>query len=806
MKKLILNPFLAFLMSLSFTNLSAQKVAGFFPDWVANTSEIDNLQYDKLTDVYYAFLYPTTNGNLLPTTSNGLTRVLSPLAQKCNANGVKIHVSIGGATSSGNYSGVVANANRRQTFVNDLANIVTTYNLDGVDIDWEFPSGSDANNLALLFQEIRTRFDQLETTLGKRLYISMAVAPLVWNTDGINATSIEIVDFINIMAFDAGGNCCVCDASNHSSMAIARRALQKWTTGLASTCGGTSTGKNANRSKLVLAIPFYSNSSSAYKNFSSSNPSGFFNDADGIFGGQGYNSCPLIQDKVELIMDEYGGAGIWTWELTQDRKDQYSLLSCMYEAMTPYLCGAPQPNLGDDQSICGLSNITLNSGVSQGAGIEFTWKRGNTVLVNKSSSANTYQINQAGTYTVEVFKDGCSNTDEIVISGVLPAISLGEDIDLCSPAEATLSIDIDVTGRTIVWEKNNQVINGETGPSIMVNEAGTYKATVNATGCSSVTDNVVVTSSLPTVNHDTICQEDLAFLMANTSVDWFANQTGGSVLSSGATFEPFVSGNTTFWVEASGAANQESTTLKSAFNGTGWQASSQVYGTKLTVLTELTLKSVDVNANNGTVKINVVGDNGITIVESKTFNNVNGLQTLNLNFTLTPGTYYLNAVGSSATLYVDPVEVSDFTIPGILTASGTTYNDWSAPYGDGYVLSQNYGNFINLVVLSGSACDRVPVYVEVDPSHSSCIITSTNEVEEGKFNVYPNPSTNSFTLEFKGQLDVNKVFVWDAQGKLISSYTSTSNMIVFGEDLARGVYLISFDDSENSIKQKVIKK
>lgn len=804
MKKSFLSSILVIIISLSFYSAKAQKVAGFYPDW-ESPSLINSIQYDKLTDIYYAFLYPTANGNLLPTTNNGLTNVLAPLASRCATEGVNIHVSIGGANSSGNYSGVVSNSTRRQTFVNDLANIVTTYNLDGVDIDWEFPSGSDAANLTLLFEEIRARFDQLEVTLGKRLYISMAVAPLVWNTDGISARAMEIVDFINLMAFDAAGNCCVCDATNHSSMLIAQRALDKWTTGLASTCGGNSSGKGADVSKIVLSIPFYSNTRAAYKNFSNSNPSGFYNDADGIFGGQAYNSCEMIKDKADLIMN-FGGAGLWTWELTLDRSDQYSLLSCMYDAMSPYLCSAPQPVLGNDLSICGLSNINLNSGVSQGAGIQFTWKRGNTVLVNKSSSANTYQVNQAGTYTVEVFKDGCLNSDEIVISGVLPAISLGEDVDLCSPVEATIAIDMDVSGRTIVWEKDNQVISGETGQSIIVNEAGVYKSTVSATGCSSVSDNVLVTSSLPSVNNDTICQEDLALLSSSTSVDWYANQTGGSVLSSGATYEPFVSVNSTFWVEASGANNQESTTLKSAFNSTGWQASSQVYGTKLTVLTELTLKSVDVNANNGTVKINVVEDDGVTVVETKTFNGVNGLQTLTLNFSLSPGTYYLNAVGSSVTLYVDPVEVSDFTIPGILTTSGTTYNDWSAPYGDGYVLSQNYGNFINLVVSSGSSCDRVPVYVEVDPSHSSCIITNANEVKEDVFNVYPNPSANQFTVEFDNSLDVNKVFVWDVQGKLISSYSSTSNKIVFGEDLSKGVYLISFDDSESSIKQKIIKK
>ena len=81
--------------------LSAQKVAGFFPDWLSNpTAEISRLQLDYLTDIYYAFLFPNTNGNLAPTTPNGLTRTLQPLVTAAHAKGVKVHVSIGGANSS----------------------------------------------------------------------------------------------------------------------------------------------------------------------------------------------------------------------------------------------------------------------------------------------------------------------------------------------------------------------------------------------------------------------------------------------------------------------------------------------------------------------------------------------------------------------------------------------------------------------------------------------------------------------------------------------------------------------------------
>jgi chitinase len=782
--------------------ISAQKVAGFFPDWLSNpTSEISRLQLDYLTDIYYAFLFPNTNGNLAPTTANGLTRTLQPLVTAAHAKGVKVHVSIGGANSSGSFSTVVANAQRRATFVTDLENIFKTYNIDGVDIDWEFPAASDAANLALLMGEIKSMLTRIEPQVGKKLLLSMAVAPLVWNTDGINSTSIGYADFINVMAFDASGGCCVCDATNHSSYAIAERALKKWTTGLASSCGGTTTGKNTPAEKLVIAIPFYSNSAQRYRDFSNNNPSGFFNDADGIFSGQAYNSCPLIQDKAKLVMETYGGAGLWTWELSQDRNDEYSLTRCMYNAVQQYACATPEPDLGSEKSLCGVGSLTLNSNVQTATGRNFTWRRGTTVLVNSSSSANTLSVNQAGTYSVEVTEDGCSKSAQVVVTATLPAISLGDPVNLCSPSTATLTVNTDPANRTIVWQKNNQVIPNASSTSLLVNSAGNYSVTVSATGCSAVNASVNVTSDLPVVENDTICKAGVAELQASTSVDWFANQTGGNALFTGTIYTPNITSNTTFWVEAAGVANNEVTTMKTAPTA-GWQSTTNPHANRLVIAAPLTIKSIDVNAQGGMVKINIVESDGVTMVKSKTFNNVTGLTTLDLNFDLLPGTYYLNAVGSTSNLLIEPGGGADYVVPNYITISGRTYDDWSAPYGDGYILGTNYGYFYNMKLLTGSVCDRVPVQAIIDPNYFECLVTSSSNIKPSELDIYPNPSNKIFTVN---NPDLDFFEVLDINGKLIQALP-IENSIIFGEDLKPGVYIIRSVNSMEVKQMKIIKK
>jgi hypothetical protein len=794
---------LAVFISCSHFSLASDKiVGGFYPDWVS-PSNINSVQFDKLTDVFYAFIAPTNTGQLEPTTPGALTSVLQPLVTAAHNAGTRVHISIGGKNDSYNFSGVVTNPTYRQNFVNDLADLIRDYNLDGVNIDWEHPEPWESANFDLLMQEIRAEVNSLETELNREINLSMAVFALVYHNDGISDYAVGLCDHIYVMAFDAYGACCVCDNTNHSSLLIAQRAIAKWTTGLATTCGGDPTGRNLDMSKFVLAIPFYSNSNwySEYDYFAAGNPSAFYNDADGIRDGYGFNSCPLIQQKVDLIMEQYDGAGIWAWELTADLPEPYSLLSCMYEAMEPYLCEAPTPNLGEDISICGQNQVTLNTNVSTASGRTFTWKRNGQTLVSNSGVATTYNASTAGTYTVEIKQGDCSSTGEIEVVGTLPTIDLGEDLELCSPSSATISTGIDASGKSFTWKKNGNTLSSETGNSIVVSEAGTYEVTVSATGCINQSDEIVVTSGLPTTTSDTICSEGTANLTASSNVDWYDAETAGNLLNSGSSYAPYISSNSTYYVAASGASNETNTTLKSSLSG-GWQANGQVYGSQFTAHIDLTLESVDVDAEGGNVTINVVADDGVTVIETKTFTSISGLTTLTLDFNLAAGTYYLNAVGSTTQLYVDPNEVADYSVSGIIDVKGTAHNDWVEPYGDEYVLSENYGNLVNLVVVSGSSCDRVAVNAVIDESHEDCLITSTSSIDNSALlSVFPNPSVNIFQVIALENITAE---LFDMSGKLIEQFQFTAGQNTFGEQLEAGVYFLQTAD--NSLRIQIVKK
>lgn len=115
--------------------------------------------------------------------------------------GLKVLLSIGGWTA-GNFSEMAASARTRRSFAHDCRRIVDRFGLDGIDIDWEYPTSSEAGissspddtrHFTLLMRELRKALgrDKLLTiaTIADGLYIDFPAC-------------MPYLDFVNIMAYD----------------------------------------------------------------------------------------------------------------------------------------------------------------------------------------------------------------------------------------------------------------------------------------------------------------------------------------------------------------------------------------------------------------------------------------------------------------------------------------------------------------------------------------------------------------------------------------------------------------------------
>ncbi len=243
---------------------SRKKIIGYVPGF---RGELNETMFDanKLTIINYAFvnvkdsLAWLTN---LETDSVNFRRL--NYLKKDNPD-LKIVISIGGWTWSENFSDAVLTASSREKFAKSGAQIVADFNLDGIDIDWEYPGlkgednvfrDEDKENFTLMFEAIRKELDALGTTTGKKYIVSTALPcfPRLFEVTNM-AEVAKHIDFVNIMAYDfyvAG------DTVGHHSNLYPSEHYEKENS--ADKAVKTYIEQGVPAEKLVLGIPFYGRS------------------------------------------------------------------------------------------------------------------------------------------------------------------------------------------------------------------------------------------------------------------------------------------------------------------------------------------------------------------------------------------------------------------------------------------------------------------------------------------------------------------------------------------------------------------
>jgi chitinase len=239
-------------------------VIGYVPGFrgVFDASAVDA---DKLTHINYAFVNVKDSmawlTNIATDTIN--FRKLNDL-KKLNPD-LKLMISIGGWSWSENFSDAVLTPSSRKKFAYSGAMIVDQYNLDGIDIDWEYPGlvgednvfrPEDKQNFTLMFQSIREALDSLSQKTAKHYDVSTAIPCF---NEFINVTEMgkasQYLDYVNLMAYDfyvngvnAGHHSNLYPSESYENENSADKAIKEYLkTGVPS-------------EKLVLGIPFYGRS------------------------------------------------------------------------------------------------------------------------------------------------------------------------------------------------------------------------------------------------------------------------------------------------------------------------------------------------------------------------------------------------------------------------------------------------------------------------------------------------------------------------------------------------------------------
>ncbi len=275
-------------------------IVGYVTDWgVLAAPE----QIGKLTHINYAFALPKPDGTLY-SIANGWK--LAQYVEMAHAQGSQVLISVGGWGYDKQFEQLAASPATRATFVAEVMNLVDQYDLDGVDVDWEYPDpGESSRNFTALMKELRVELDKQ----GKLL--TAAVVALGSNGEGVAPEVFEAVDYLNIMVYDASG-------AHHSTLQYAEEALRYWA------------GRGLPQAKRVLGVPFYAKPGDVpYRKLVNADASAAHADRlDYFHTPVTYNGIETIRSKTQLALESASGVMIWT--VTDDTVDETSLLSAIY--------------------------------------------------------------------------------------------------------------------------------------------------------------------------------------------------------------------------------------------------------------------------------------------------------------------------------------------------------------------------------------------------------------------------------------------------------------------------------------------
>ena len=224
-------------------------VIAYVTSW---TEDMPDPQY--ITHINYAFghVSDTFDGVRI----DNENRLKEIVGLKKGNESLNILLSIGG-WGSGRFSEMAADEAKRKSFAKDCQRVVSQFQLDGIDIDWEYPTSSvggissspdDTENFTLLMRDIRA-------VIGDNKLLTIATAA---NGKYIDFRSVsKSLDFVNIMSYDMGSA-----PWHHSALYKSENVRQS-----ADEAVQAHIAAGMSPEQLVLGIPFYGRGTKDFADF-----------------------------------------------------------------------------------------------------------------------------------------------------------------------------------------------------------------------------------------------------------------------------------------------------------------------------------------------------------------------------------------------------------------------------------------------------------------------------------------------------------------------------------------------------------
>jgi len=236
-------------------------IIAYVHGWQDNWGE-NNEKAGQITHINYAFANIKDGQVIEGRDNDSINLVRLNQLKEVNEN-LKILISVGGWSWSKNFSDAVLTDSSRHLFANSAIDFMLKHQIDGIDLDWEYPGQIgdnnvfrpvDKKNFTSILRLLRTKLDSISTQNNQYL-LTIATGA---NQKYLDHTNMKVahqyLDFINIMTYDyyTGGSK---ETGHHANLFNSEFDKIK----------GINSDKAVNEhinagipiEKLVLGVPFY---------------------------------------------------------------------------------------------------------------------------------------------------------------------------------------------------------------------------------------------------------------------------------------------------------------------------------------------------------------------------------------------------------------------------------------------------------------------------------------------------------------------------------------------------------------------
>ncbi|KAJ1954696.1 hypothetical protein EC988_002292 [Linderina pennispora] len=201
----------AALLSFASCSIAGSIIFGYLPTWQLEAAK--DVDISRYTHVTIAFAEPSSNGTLEMENRDSAMEWVPEITKA----GAQALVSVGGWAGSKHFSPIMKDAGKRTQLIDNIVSWVKDYELNGIDIDYEYPGRQgdtchpfdarvDTDNFLTFLTDLRSEFSRV---FNDRKLITLATRfqPFDGPDGPMRDVSdfASVIDYLNPMLYDFNG-------------------------------------------------------------------------------------------------------------------------------------------------------------------------------------------------------------------------------------------------------------------------------------------------------------------------------------------------------------------------------------------------------------------------------------------------------------------------------------------------------------------------------------------------------------------------------------------------------------------------